>query len=148
MPGHRLNFIDIVGGFWKPSQLARLWKSSGDTIVALGSGNPRSRLDSDAFAFPGHLYAAYPGSPPITGRSLYQSDSGFALVCVVFGWLLFCSSVPSAGPQSIVVLYFIRNPILISLLRRPIEGQQAICNLANISLAPLAFSLRSPHLYP
>lgn len=49
MPGpHRLNFIDIVGGFWKPSQLAGLWKSSGDTIVALGSGNPRSRLVSDA----------------------------------------------------------------------------------------------------
>ena len=39
---HRLNRSDIGVGFWQPSQLAGLWQSSGDTIVALGSGNPRA----------------------------------------------------------------------------------------------------------
>ena len=107
MPGHRLNFIDIVGGFWKPSQLARLWKSSGDTIVALGSGNPRSRLDSDAFAFPGYLHATYPGSPPIAGTGWTLDFLWLALSSR--GFLSTSRSYERLSARSILGFYAVRE---------------------------------------
>ena len=123
---HRLNRSDIGVGFWQPSQLAGLWQSSGDTIVALGSGNPRAgwtRTLSLFLATSTLLIQDRLQLPAPVGLWIF---SGLRCLRVVFCPHLAATSDFLPGQFSgfmrcVNFNFTLINPRLSSLLYRPIE---------------------------